>query len=120
MRAWTTFAVGPTPREGRTLQPLPPSVRTVTELDVPAASNPSKIATWIQRLAIDDVMAEECPNNVHDAVHLGALSLGNDPSQALAIDMTGNPIGDKMFARLEGADGDKAWLLFGLNDTDAD
>ncbi len=120
MRAWTTFAVGPTPREGRTLQPLPPSVRTVTELEVPDGCNPSKIATWVQRLAIDGVVADECPQPVHDAVQLGALSLGNDPSQALAIDMTGNPIGDKMYERLEGTEEDRAWLLFGLNDSDSE
>lgn len=120
MRAWTTFAVGPTPREGRTLQPLPPSVRTVTELEIPDGSNPSKIATWVQRLAIDGVVADECPATANDAVHLGALSLGNDPSQALAIDMTGNPIGDKMYIRLDGTEEDRAWLLFGLNDSDSD
>jgi hypothetical protein len=115
MRAWTTFAVGPSPRDGRTLQPLPDSVRTVTELDLPDGANPSKVATWVQRLAIDGVMADDCPDSVHDAVHLGALSLGSDPSQALAIDMTGNPIGDKMLSRLEGTADDRAWLLFGLS-----
>ncbi len=120
MRAWTTFGVGPSPREGRTLQPLPDSVKGVTTLDVPPGANPSKIATWVQRLATDGVLADECAEEFADVVHLGALSLTSDHSQALAIDMTGNPVGDKMFERLGGEEGDVAWLLFGLAEpTDA-
>jgi hypothetical protein len=83
-------------------------------LDLPDGANPSKIATWVQRLAVDGTMPAECPDEHHNAVHLGAMSLNGDPSQALAIDMTGNPIGDKMRVRLEAADGETAWLLFGL------
>jgi hypothetical protein len=114
MRAWTTFGVGTSPREGRTLQPLPDSVKGINTLDVPGGANPSKVATWVQRLATDGVLADECPEELHDAVHLGSLSLTSDPSKALAIDMSGNPIGDKMLQRLEATEGEKAWLLFGL------
>jgi hypothetical protein len=116
MRAWTTFGVGTSPREGRTLQPLPDSVKSVATLDVPAGANPSKVATWVQRLATDGVLAEDCPPECADAVHLGALSLTSDYSQALAIDMTGNPIGNKMLERLGGEDSETAWLLFGLTE----
>jgi hypothetical protein len=116
VKAWTTFAVGTAPDQGRTLQPLPESVRGVSTLDVPAGANPSKIATWVQRLATDGVLADECSAEFSDAVHLGALSLTHDHTQALAIDMSGNPIGDKMRQRLEAADDEQAWLLFGLVD----
>ena len=33
---------------------------------------------------------------------------------ALAIDMTGNPAGEKMRDRLGGGPGDRPWLVFGL------
>jgi hypothetical protein len=98
------------------MQPIPESVRGITTLDIPDGANPSKIATWVQRLAVDGNMPEECPDDQHNAVHLGAMSLNADPSKALAIDMTGNPIGDKMLTRLEGTAGDTAWLVFGLTD----
>jgi hypothetical protein len=118
VKAWTTFGVGSSPDQGRTLQELPGSVRGVSTLDVPTGANPSKIATWVQRLATDGVLADECPAEFADAVHLGALSLTHDHTQALAINMTGNPIGDKMRERLQAAEGEQAWLLFGLVDED--
>jgi hypothetical protein len=114
MRAWTTFAVGTSPREGRTLQPLPESVKGITTLDVPVGANASKVATWAQRLATDSVLSDDCPPDCIDTVQMGALSLSNDPSQALAIDMSGTPMGDKMLTRLGSEDGETAWLLFGL------
>jgi hypothetical protein len=118
MRAWTTFGVGTSPREGRTLQPLPESVKSITTLDVPAGAQPSKIATWVQRLALDGQLADECPPEFADAVQLGALSLTSDNSLALALDMTGNAVGDKMRQRLAAEDGESAWLLFGLAEPD--
>jgi hypothetical protein len=114
MKAWTTFGVGVAPMDCRTLQPMPENVRGISTLDIPPGANPSKIATWVQRLATDDVLSDDCPPECGDTVQLGALSLRHDNTQALAIDMTGNPVGDKMRQRLEAGEGESAWLLFGL------
>ncbi len=114
MKAWTTFAIGVDAAKGRTMQPLPEGVGLVVEFAVPADSNPSKVATWIQRRISDGVIPPECVAELTETVEQGALALLAAPATALAIDMTGNPIGDKMRVRLEAAEGEKAWLVFGI------
>ncbi len=118
MKAWTTFAVGVDPSKGRTLQPLPEGVSSVTAFDVPAGANPSKLGTWIQRRVIEGSVPPECPVELVDTVELGAASLLSNPQSALAIDMSGNPAGDKMRDRLGAADDERAWLVFGALEVD--
>ncbi len=118
MKAFTTFAIGADASSGRTMQPLPDGIESVTALDIPEGANPSKVGTWIQRRVIDGAVPPECPEDLTDTVELGAAGLLADPSIALAIDMTGNPAGDKMRDKLGAEEGEKAWLVFGTVDAD--
>jgi hypothetical protein len=120
MKAFTTFAIGVDAASGRTMQPLPDGIRSVTSLDIPEGANPSKIGTWIQRRVIDGAVPPECPEELVDTVELGAAGLLADPTVALGIDMTGNPAGDKMREKLGAEDGEKAWLVFGAVPIDPD
>lgn len=114
-KAFTTFGVGAT-AEGafdRTLQPLPLGITHVREVAVPDGVNPSKLGTWVQRTALDGVVPEDAPAELHVAIAQAAALL-DDPNLTLAIDMTGTVAGDKMRQRLGAADGEPAFLLFGL------
>lgn len=115
MKAWTTFAIGTEAAKGRTMQTLPAGVTAVAEFTIPDGANPSKVGTWIQRRVADGSGPSECPPELVDTIETGAALLASDPNTALAIDMTGNPAGDKMRVRLEAAEGEKAWLVFGLS-----
>ena len=116
MKAFTTFGAGAAADSigARTLQPLPSSIVSVLAVDVPAGANPSKLGTWIQQCALGGDVSPEVPADLVDRVRVAAQLLMGDPSVALAIDMTGNPAGEKMGARLGGAPGDRPWLVFGL------
>jgi hypothetical protein len=114
LQAWTTFAIGTEAAQGRTMQPLPDGVTSVVEFSAPEGVNPSKVGTWIQRRVADGVLPAECPPELAETIELGAAALATTPTTALAIDMTGNPAGDKMRVRLEATEGERAWLVFGL------
>ena len=115
MKAFTTFGIGTTADKvlDRTLQPLPAGITAVQEVSVPEGANGSKLGTWIQRAALDNAVPEECPEDMRAYV-LQAAAVLDDPNTALAIDMTGNPAGDKMRARMEATEAERAYLVFGL------
>jgi hypothetical protein len=114
-KGFTTFGIGATAHDAfdRTLAPLPNGIVTVQEVAVPEGMNPSKLGTWIQRLALDGTLADEAPaeHHVHIRIAAGAL---DDPNVVLALDMTGNLAGDKMRERMKAADGESAFLLIGI------
>ena len=116
MKAFTTFGAGAAADTigTRTLQPLPASVVTVQAVDVPEGANPSKLGTWIQQYALAGNVSADVPPDLVDVVSGAASLLSADSSVALAIDMTGNPAGEKMRDRLGGGPGDRPWLVFGL------
>lgn len=115
MKAFTTFGIGATATAvlDRTLQPLPSGITSVHEVAVPEGVNPSKLGTWIQRAALDGAAPNDCPED-HRAYVQQAAALLDDPNRALAIDMNGNLAGDKMRERMGAADGESAFLVFGL------
>ena len=114
-KGFTTFGIGATSMAAfdRTLQPLPSGILRVQEIAVPTDVNPSKLGTWIQRSALDDTIADDAPVEHHVHIRLAAAVL-DDPNTALAIDMSGNPAGDKMREKMKAADGESAFLIFGL------
>lgn len=115
MKAYTTFGAGAsaTAALSNTLQPLPGGVNNVNEVLVPEGANPSKVGTWIQRAAVEGKASDDVPAEHVEMVEWSAKLL-SDPTTALAINMAGNPAGDKMLAKLGGAEGDSAYLVFGL------
>ena len=115
MKAFTTFGVGATAAEAfeRPMQPLPLGITEVREVSVPEGANPSKLGTWIQRAALDGAPPTDTPPDVAFLVGQAAALLDN-PKLALAISMAGNAAGDKMRVRLVAAEGEQAFLLFGL------
>ena len=113
MKAFTTFGVGATAADAfdRPMQPLPLGITEVHEVSVPEGANPSKLGTWIQRTALDGAVPAEAE---HGFLVGQAAALLDNPNMALAISMAGNAAGDKMRVRLEAADDEQAYLLFGL------
>ena len=114
-KGFTTFGIGATAQVAfdRTLQPVPAGILRIQEVAVPEGMNPSKLGTWVQRVAIDDTMPDDAPAEHHAHIRLAAGAL-DDPNIALAIDMTGNPAGQKMREKMNAADGESAFLVFGL------
>lgn len=112
---FTTFGVGATAQQAieRTLAPLPNGITSVQEIAVPAGLNPSKLGTWVQRLALDGTLADDAPTEHHVHIRTAAGAL-DDPNVVLALDMSGNPAGDKMRERMQAAPGESAFLLIGL------
>jgi hypothetical protein len=115
MKSFNTFGVGATGAAAgeRTLAAMPNGIVSVRELAVPEGANPSKLGTWIQRAALDNAVPDDCPDNLRAYV-VQAAALLDDPNLALAIDMTGNPAGEKMAARLGAGEHDHPYLVFGL------
>ena len=118
-RAFTGFGAGRTADEALASAEVPPSLRRVDEVDVPQGHNPSKVGTYVQRVALDAAALADVPEELRPAVEAAAARLAESPDLALAISMAGTPAGDKMLARLAPADGDAGpWLLFGLVEAD--
>ena len=82
---------------------------------MPEGENPSKVGTFVQRVALDPAALDDVPATLRSTVEIAAAQLAESPDLALAVSMAGTPAGDKMLARLAPAD-DQAvpWLLFGL------
>lgn len=114
-KAFTTFGAGRTGTEAmdRPLAALPLGITHAVEVAVPEGSNPSKIGTWIQRCALDGSLPDEVPEAVTLLVQQAAGAL-DDPNALIAIDMSGNPAGEKMRERLGCGADDRPYLLFGL------
>lgn len=114
-KGFTTFGVGVTAHDAfdRTLVPLPNGITSMQEIAVPSGVNPSKLGTWVQRLALDGTLADDAPADQHVHIRTAAGAL-DDPNVVLALDMSGNPAGDKMRERMKAAPGESAFLLIGL------
>jgi len=114
-RAFTGFGAGRTAEEALAGAEVPPSLTRVAEVVVPPGENPSKIGTFVQRVALDATALAEVPEAVRSAVEAAATKLVTSPDLALAVSMAGSPAGAKMLARLAPTDDQAvAWLLFGL------
>jgi hypothetical protein len=114
-RAVTGFGAGRTADEALAGADIPPSLSRVGEIAVPEGENPSKVGTFVQRVALDPAAMDGVPAELRSTVEIAAAQLAESPDLALAISMAGTPAGDKMLARL--APDDEAavpWLLFGL------
>jgi len=120
-RAFTGIGAGRTPDEALASAEVPPSLSRVGEVVVPEGENPSKVGTFVQRVALDREALAGVPAELQSTVEVAAAQLAGSPDLALAISMAGTPAGDKMLARLAPAD-DLAvpWLLFGLVQIDAE
>ena len=118
-RAFTGFGAGRTADEALASAEVPPSLSRVGEVVVPEGQNPSKVGTFVQRVALDPGALAEVPDELRATVEEAAGRLTGSPDLALAVSMAGTPAGDKMLARLAPADDQAgAWLLFGLVEAD--
>lgn len=116
-RAFTGFGAGRTAEEALAGAEVPPSLTRVSEVVVPPGENPSKVGTFVQRVALDPPALAEVPEGLRSTVEGAAARLAGAPDLALAVSMAGSPAGAKMLARLAPADDQAvAWLLFGLVD----
>jgi len=114
-RAFTGIGAGRTADEALAGAEVPPSLSRVGEIKVPEGENPSKVGTFVQRVALDAATLDDVPVELRSTVEVAAAQLAESPDLALAISMAGTPAGDKMLARMAPTD-DQAtpWLLFGL------
>lgn len=85
----------------------------VREVDVPDGANPSKLGTWVQRVAQDPAAAADVPDDHRAAVEKEAVALMADPSTCLAIRLEGD-LAERTRTRAGAAADDAAYLLFGL------
>lgn len=124
-RSFTTSAVGQDPesawrnaveaaRNG-TIRPggeLIASSSEVLEVPVPDGVNPSKLGTWIERVAGDEGAIEDVPEEVRPLVMAWSARLAR-PGLCLAVEVAGD-LGARM-RKLHGVDDPDArtWLLFG-------
>jgi hypothetical protein len=120
-RAFTGTGAGRTADEALAGAEVPPSLSRVGEIMVPEGENPSKVGTFVQRVALDPSALVDVPDQLRSTVEVAAAQLAESPDLALAISMAGTPAGDKMLARLAPTDEQAVpWLLFGLVPTDDD
>jgi len=114
-RAFTGFGAGRTADEALASAEVPPNLSRVGEIAVPEGENPSKVGTFVQRVALDPAALTDVPDVLRSTVEVAAAQLAESPDLALAISMAGTPAGDKMLARLAPDDEQAGpWLLFGL------
>ena len=114
-RAFTGFGAGRNAEEALAGAEVPPSLTRVAEVVVPPGENPSKVGTFVQRVALDPGARAQVPEVLRGTVEAAAAQLVASPELALAVSMAGSPAGAKMLARLAPTDGEAvAWLLFGL------
>lgn len=120
-RAFTGFGAGRTADEALASAKVPPSLTRADQVDVPEGQNPSKVGTFVQRVALDPSALADVPVELRSTVEAAASQLAQSPDLALAISMAGTPAGDKMLARLGPADEQAVpWLLLGLVPSEAD
>lgn len=87
----------------------------VRPVEVPPGANPSKLGTWVQRVAQDPAAGAEVPAEHRAAVEEVAATLRADPSVCLAIELEGD-LAARTRARAGAPDDAGAYLLFGLAD----
>jgi hypothetical protein len=120
-RGFTGFGAGRTADEALAGAAGPPSLSRVGEVAVPEGENPSKVGTFVQRVALDPSAIVDVPAELRSTVEVAAAQLAESPDLVLAISMAGTPAGDKMLARLAPADDQASpWLLIGLVPVDAE
>ncbi len=119
-RAFTGFGAGRSADEALAGAKVPPGLSRVGEVAVPEGENPSKVGTFVQRVALDPSALTDVPDALRSTVEVAAAQLAESPDLALAISMAGTPAGQKMLARLGSTD-DQAvpWLIFGLVDDES-
>lgn len=89
------------------------STTGVREVEVPTGANPSKLGTWVQRVAQDQAAAGDVPDEHRAAVEGIAAELIGDAATCLAIELEGE-LAARTKARAEAGPDDRAYLLFGL------
>ena len=115
-RAFTGFGAGRTAEDAFAGAKVPPGVGAVFEVAVPEGENPSKVATFIQRFALDPSSISDVPPELRSTVEAAGAQLAGSPGVALGISMAGTPPGEKMLARLAPGDPQaEPWLIFGLD-----
>jgi hypothetical protein len=116
-RPFTTFGAGSDLAQAFAGAEVPATHTTVEELAVAADVNPSKVCTFVQKAVLDPVTLADVPPELRALVESAAGRLQDDPTLVLAIDMAGNPMGDKMRARLSPDDDTVTpYLLFGIGE----
>lgn len=117
MRAFTTLGAGSTvdaAYQAARQQGGPVAGTSAVRLvEVPAGANPSKVGTWVQRVAQDPEAAGEVPDEHRALVEDVAGSLRADQGTCLAIELDGD-LAERTRARAGAPAGDSAYLLFGL------
>lgn len=86
---------------------------TVREIAVPAGANPSKLGTWVQRVAADPAAAADVPEEHRAAVEEAAGLIMADPATCLAIALGGD-LAERTRTRAGAPPEAGAYLLFGL------
>ncbi|MGH9178470.1 MAG: hypothetical protein ACRD0N_07945 [Acidimicrobiales bacterium] len=89
------------------------STTTVQEVAVPAGAEPSKLGTWVQRVAQDPAAAADVPEEHRAAVEAAAGIVMAEPTTCLAIALDGT-LAERTRARAGAPDDADAYLLFGL------
>lgn len=87
----------------------------VRRVEVPAGANPSKLGTWVQRVAQDPAATADVPEEHRAMVGEVAAALRADPSTCLAVELQGD-LADRTRARAGAPPDADAYLLFGLAD----
>jgi len=91
------------------------STSAVRQVDVPEGANPSKLGTWVQRVAQDPGATADVPEEHRAAVEEVAAALRSDPTTCLAIELEGD-LADRTRTRAGAPPDAGAYLLFGLAD----
>ncbi len=71
-RAFTGFGAGRTAEEALAGAEVPPSLTRVAEVVVPPGENPSKVGTFVQRVALDPEALAEVPDALRGTVEAAA------------------------------------------------
>ena len=120
-RAFTTLGAGPgldDAYRAAMAQGGPLAATTsVRELSVPAGANPSKLGTWVQRVAQDPASAADVPDEHRAVVEEAAGVVVAEPATCLAIALEGD-LAERTKARAGAPADARAYLLFGLADED--
>lgn len=116
-RAFTSLGAGPGLEEAyraAVAQGGPVTATTaVREVTVPPGASPSKLGTWVQRVAQDPASASDVPDEHRAAVEEAARIVMADPATCLAIALEGD-LAERTRSRAGASAEDRAYLLFGL------
>ena len=82
-------------------------------IELPAGANPSKVGTWVQRVAQDPAAVSDVPEEHRAQVEEVASSLRSDQATCLALELDGD-LAERTRVRAGAPAGAGAYLLFGL------